>query len=138
MIGFVLVGTNDLNRAMCFYNEICASFGAKRLYQMTNGCVGVVYGAESGPTLGVVQPFDGRPATSGNGIMVALPAASPEGVDRVHALALSLGGPRDITTNPRGNGTAYCAYFRDPDGNKLCIYHQGELDPIGGTTGAWI
>jgi catechol 2,3-dioxygenase-like lactoylglutathione lyase family enzyme len=124
MIGFVLVGTNDLNRAMCFYNEICASFGAKRLYQMTNGCVGVMYGAESGPTLGVVQPFDGRPATSGNGIMVALPAASPEGVDRVHALALSLGGMNEGTPGPRGNGTAYCAYFRDPDGNKLCIYHQ--------------
>jgi len=124
MIGFVLVGTNDLNRAMCFYNEICASLGAKRLYQMTNGCVGVMYGAESGPTLGVVQPFDGRPATSGNGIMVALPAASPEGVDRVHALALSLGGTNEGTPGPRGNGTAYCAYFRDPDGNKLCIYHQ--------------
>ena len=65
MIGFVLVGTNDLNRAMCFYNEICASLGAKRLYQMTNGCVGVVYGAESGPMLGVVQPFDGQPAKDG-------------------------------------------------------------------------
>jgi hypothetical protein len=103
MIGFVLVGTNDLNRAMCFYNEICASFGAKRLYQMTNGCVGVMYGAESGPTLGVVQPFDGRPATSGNGIMVALPAASPEGVDRVHALALSLGGMNEATPARKWN-----------------------------------
>ena len=93
MIGFVLVGTNDLNRAMCFYNEICASLGAKRLYQMTNGCVGVVYGAESGPTLGVVQPFDGRPATSGNGIMVALPAASPEGT-LTFQMSLSLGADK--------------------------------------------
>ena len=71
MIGFVLVGTNDLNRAMCFYNEICALLGAKRLYQMTNGCVGVVYGAESGPTLAVVEalrrPTGSLPAMAGTG-----------------------------------------------------------------------
>ena len=44
MIGFVLVGTNDLDRATQFYDKICAAFGAKRLYQMIAGCTGVMYG----------------------------------------------------------------------------------------------
>jgi hypothetical protein len=92
MIGFVLVGTNDLDRGAEFYDKICAAFGAKRLYQMTTGCTGVMYGTGDGPTLGVVLPFEGKPAQAGNGVMIALAAASREDVERVHALALSLGG----------------------------------------------
>jgi catechol 2,3-dioxygenase-like lactoylglutathione lyase family enzyme len=121
MINFVLVGTNDLRRAIEFYDKICAAFGAKRLYQMTAGCTGVMYGTGGGPTLGVVLPFDGGPAQAGNGVMIALKSASREDVERVHALALSLGGADEGAPGPRGNGTAYCAYFRDLDGNKICV-----------------
>jgi catechol 2,3-dioxygenase-like lactoylglutathione lyase family enzyme len=124
MIGFVLVGTNDLDRAARFYDEICNALGAKRLYSMTNGCTGVMYGAGDGPMLGIVLPFDGEPARSGNGVMVALPAPSVEEVERVHALAISLGGLDEGAPGPRGNGTAYCAYFRDPDGNKVCVFRS--------------
>jgi catechol 2,3-dioxygenase-like lactoylglutathione lyase family enzyme len=122
MIGFVLVGTNDLSRALGFYDVVLGALGAKRLYQMRHGCTGMMYGTGEGPTLGIVQPFDGEPATAGNGTMVALKAASPEEVDRLHALALSLGGKDEGTPGARGNGTAYCAYFRDLDRNKLNIY----------------
>jgi catechol 2,3-dioxygenase-like lactoylglutathione lyase family enzyme len=122
MIGFVLLGTNDLDRATEFYDKICAAFGAKRLYQMTAGCTGVMYGTEAGPTLGFVLPFDGKPARAGNGAMIALAATSREDVERIHALALSLGGADEGAPGPRGNGTAYCAYFRDPDGNKICVF----------------
>ena len=79
MIGFVLVGTNDLDRATQFYDKICAAFGAKRLYQMTTGCTGVMYGTGDGPTLGVVLPFDGKPAQAGNGVMIALSLGLPRG-----------------------------------------------------------
>ncbi|AZG78781.1 VOC family protein (plasmid) [Methylocystis rosea] len=122
MIGFVLVGTNDLDRAALFYDEICSALGAKRLYSMTNGCTGVMYGTGDGPMLGVVLPFNGEPARPGNGVMVALPTASIEEVERVHALAISLGGLDEGAPGPRGDGTAYCAYFRDPDGNKICVF----------------
>lgn len=122
MIGFVLVGTNDLDRAALFYDEIFSALGAKRLYSMTNGCTGVMYGAGDRPMLGVVLPFNGEPARPGNGDMVAFPTASIEEVERVHALAISLGGLDEGAPGPRGNGTAYCAYFRDPDGNKICVF----------------
>ncbi len=124
MIGFVLVGTNDFDRAARFYDEICNALGAKRLYSMTNGCTGVMYGAGDGPMLGVVLPFDGEPARPGNGVMIALPATSVEEVERVHALAISLGGVDEGAPGPRGNGTAYCAYFRDPDDNKGCVFRS--------------
>jgi hypothetical protein len=56
MIGFVLVGTNDLRRATEFYDPICAAPGAKRLYGMTNGCTGVMYGKrESAAASMIVQ-----------------------------------------------------------------------------------
>ena len=129
MIGFVLVGTNEMIRAMHFYDTFFDALGAKRLYQMTHGGVGVMYGLGDGPTFGVVEPFDGQPATAGNGTMVAFESASPEDVDRLHALALSLGGTDEGTPGPRGDGTAYCAYFRDPDDNKLCIYCNIGLAP---------
>jgi catechol 2,3-dioxygenase-like lactoylglutathione lyase family enzyme len=122
MIGFVLLGTNDLDRATEFYDKICAAIGAKRLYQMTTGCTGVMYGTGKGPTLGIVLPFDGESAQAGNGVMIALGVASREHVDRIHALALSLGGADEGPPGPRGNRTAYCAYFRDPDGNKICVF----------------
>jgi catechol 2,3-dioxygenase-like lactoylglutathione lyase family enzyme len=124
MIGFVLVGTNDLDCATRFYDEIFAALGAKRLYQMTHGCTGVMYGDGEGPTLGVVQPFDGEPARPGNGAMIALRAGARDDVDRTHALALSLGGSDEGAPGLRGNGTAYCAYFRDPDGNKICVFRE--------------
>ncbi len=122
MISFVLLGTNDLDRATHFYDQLCALLGAKRLHQMTNGCVGVMYGSGDGPTLGVVEPFDSAPATPGNGAMIALRTETAANVERLHALALSLGGRNEGAPGPRGNGTAYCAYFRDLDGNKLCVF----------------
>jgi catechol 2,3-dioxygenase-like lactoylglutathione lyase family enzyme len=122
MIGFVLVGTNDLHRATDFYDQICTALGAKRLYQMTNECTGVMYGTGDGATLGVVHPFNGEPAQAGNGVMIALPSASRDDVERVHALAISLGGLDEGAPGLRGDGTAYCAYFRDLDGNKICVF----------------
>ncbi len=124
MISFVLIGTNDLNRATHFYDQLCELLGARRLYQMTNGCVGAMYGSGDGPTLGVVEPFNGGPAAPGNGAMIALRTETAANVERLHALALSLGGTNEGAPGLRGNGSAYCAYFRDLDGNKLCVFSE--------------
>lgn len=75
------------------------------------------------PLLLVGRPYNGYPATPGNGQMVALTAVSRESVDRVYKVALENGatdeGPPGL--RPWYHPDYYGAYFRDPDGNKLCI-----------------
>jgi predicted lactoylglutathione lyase len=75
----------------------------------------------SGGGLSVVKPFDQQPAHFGNGVMVSLEAGSKERVHRLHELALAGGGSDEGAPGPRGT-TFYGAYFRDPEGNKLCVY----------------
>jgi len=72
----------------------------------------------------IIKPFDGKPATVGNGVMVALAAASKAQVDAIHAKALALGGADEGAPGPRGPGF-YAGYFRDLDGNKLNAFFLG-------------
>ena len=81
--------------------------------------------ADGGAGLGVTQPFDGKPMTVGNGVMVALAAKDRAEVDRIYKLALSLGGTDEGPPGPRGEGGFYAAYFRDLDGNKLNAFVMG-------------
>jgi catechol 2,3-dioxygenase-like lactoylglutathione lyase family enzyme len=122
MIGYVTFGTNDLRRALGFYDALFASIGAKRVYETDRG---VAWGtSEDSPSLGVLTPFDGRPATVGNGTMVALALDGRAKVDALHALAMKLGGKDEGAPGPRGDGF-YAAYFRDLDGNKLACFAMG-------------
>jgi predicted lactoylglutathione lyase len=70
------------------------------------------------PGIGLTKPFDGNPATVGNGVMVALACDSPARVDQVYRKAMELGAKDEGPAGPRGDGF-YAGYFRDPDGNKL-------------------
>ncbi len=116
MIGYVTVGTNDLPRAAAFYDAVLAELGAKRLLELPRGLMwGVSWDK---PSLGVLTPFDGKPATVGNGVMVALVVDSPERVNAVHAKALALGGTDEGAPGARSEAF-YAGYFRDLDGNKL-------------------
>jgi predicted lactoylglutathione lyase len=74
------------------------------------------------PGIGVCKPFDGQPATFGNGTMIALHVDSPAKVNAVHAKALTLGGKDEGAPGPRGGGGYYGAYFRDLDGNKFSVF----------------
>ncbi|RZM31344.1 MAG: VOC family protein, partial [Sphingomonas sp.] len=73
------------------------------------------------------KPYDGAAATAGNGTMVALAADSREQVDQVYAKAIELGGADEGAAGTRGPEEMgfYGAYFRDPDGNKLCVFKMG-------------
>jgi predicted lactoylglutathione lyase len=73
------------------------------------------------PMLSLCRPFDGEPASVGNGTMVALPAPSLEVVDAVHATAIALGATDEGEPGQRLDWF-YGGYFRDPDGNKICVY----------------
>jgi len=122
MIGYVTLGTNDLARATAFYDALLGEIGIKRLMDLGRG---VAWGtAMDKPALGILTPFDGRPATVGNGVMVALVVDSREKVDRVYRKALELGGKDEGPAGPRGDGF-YAGYFRDLDGNKLNVFCMG-------------
>jgi predicted lactoylglutathione lyase len=74
--------------------------------------------------MAIMTPFDGKPATVGNGVMVGLVVKTKEQVDQLYQKALSLGATGEGAAGPRGEGF-YVGYFRDLDGNKLCFFCAG-------------
>jgi len=117
MIGYVTLGTNDLERAAAFYDELLSLIGAGRFMEMDGFIAWAV--APGAPALSVTKPYDGNIATVGNGVMVALAMQSTDQVDALHAKALELGGADEGAPGPRGDSGFYAGYFRDLDGNKL-------------------
>jgi catechol 2,3-dioxygenase-like lactoylglutathione lyase family enzyme len=116
MIGYVTLGSSDIPRAAKFYDELLALLGASRFMESDN-FVAWSTGPTS-PAISVITPYDGKPATVGNGTMVAIVVDSPDKVQALHAKALELGGANEGDPGPRG-GSFYAGYFRDLDGNKL-------------------
>ncbi|WP_199554697.1 VOC family protein [Sandaracinobacteroides hominis] len=125
MIGYAMLGTNNLPAASAFYDALFDSIGIKRLMEFPKG---PAYGVSwDKPMLGITIPYDDQPATAGNGTMIALAAGSRKHVDTMHARALELGGSCEGKPGIRGEEAQgfYGAYFRDLDGNKLCAFHVG-------------
>ncbi|MCB2096355.1 MAG: VOC family protein [Parvularculaceae bacterium] len=119
MIGYVTLGTENIERAAKFYDALFAEIGAKRIME---GDTFIAWGVSMDkPGLGVIKPFDGKPATSGNGTMVALVVEKPEQVDKLYEKAISLGAKDEGPAGPRGDNF-YAGYFRDLDGNKLNFF----------------
>src|SRR5580704_18816551 len=102
MIGYVTIGTNDLARAAAFYDALLAEVGAKRMMENDQFIAWSV--KPEAPGLGVTKPFDKKPATVGNGVMVALEASNAAQVDALHRRALQLGATDDGPPGPRGEG----------------------------------
>jgi catechol 2,3-dioxygenase-like lactoylglutathione lyase family enzyme len=120
MLGYVTLGTNDLARAAKFYDALLGELGAKRTLE-SDRFVSWSSGA-GGPSLGVIKPYDGKAATSGNGAMVALAVDSQAKVKALFDKAMALGAKDEGGPGLRW-GTFYAAYFRDLDGNKLNVFH---------------
>jgi len=116
MIINVCFGTNDLERAGRFYDALTAELGCGR----TNQTDTAIYYSNPGVGIGfaVTKPYDGKPAHFGNGVMATIGAKDRDQVDRLHAAALANGGSDEGGPGERANGF-YCAYWRDPDGNKM-------------------
>ncbi len=122
MIGYVTVGTNDLPRAAKFYDAIAAEMGVGRMMDFDSF---IAWGTPDGPAgIAASKPFDGNPASVGNGVMVALQAKDKEQVHRLYDIAMAHGGSDEGAPGPRGEGF-YAGYFRDPDGNKLNAFVMG-------------
>jgi len=123
MIGYVILGTNDLPRAKAFYDTLLAEIGIKQLMEFGDrGCAWGV--AMDKPALGIMKPFDQKPATVGNGVMAAIVVDQRAKVDLLHKKALELGGKDEGAVGLRGEGF-YAGYFRDLDGNKLNVFCVG-------------
>ena len=123
MIGYVTLGTNDLPRAVRFYDSLLKEIGASRFMETDTFIAWAV--APDKPALSVTKPFDGNAATVGNGVMVALAVKNREKVDAIYKKALELGGTDEGAPGPRGDSGFYAAYFRDLDGNKLNVFFMG-------------
>ena len=121
MIGYITIGTNDLERGTAFYDALFESLEAKRM--SPNDRI-VMWMIKNSAWLGLSKPFDGKAASVGNGTMVALDVGSPEAVDQMHAKALALGATDEGAPGKRGDNF-YGGYFRDLDGNKLVAFCLG-------------
>ncbi len=122
MIGYVTIGTHDMETAKAFYAELLGPLGAT--VQMDFGRF-IAFGPKMNqPMLAICTPFNGEPATAGNGNMTALAVGSREKVNEMHAKAMSMGCTDEGAPGARSE-TFYGAYIRDPEGNKLAFFHIG-------------
>jgi predicted lactoylglutathione lyase len=122
MIGYVTLGTNDLERGAQFYDQLLKEIGASRFME-TDGFIAWTISPDK-PALSLTKAFDGKPATVGNGVMVALAMRSTDQVDSFYKKAMELGATDEGAPGPRGDGF-YAGYFRDLDGNKLNAFCMG-------------
>jgi catechol 2,3-dioxygenase-like lactoylglutathione lyase family enzyme len=121
MLGYTTIGTNDFEKATAFYDKLLAELGGKRVF--ANERI-QFYGSGAGGMLAVCKPYDEQSAGPGNGNMIALQAGSKEQVDKVYKLALENGCSDEGAPGQR-LPTFYGAYFRDADGNKICVFKMG-------------
>ena len=122
MLAYVTLGSNNIEKALEFYDGFMPVLGAKRFFD--NGRL-YFYGTAPGqPMLAIGGPYDEKDATVGNGVMPALACADKETVDKAYAKAIELGATPDGEPGNR-MPTFYGAYFRDPDGHKICVCKLG-------------
>ena len=125
MIGYVTLGVPDMGRAGAFYDALLADIGIGRMWVDERM---IIYGQGFGtPMLAICTPYDGQPASVGNGTMVALAMPDRATAARLHAKALELGATCDGPPGLRAPEEMqfYGAYFRAPDGHKFCAFKIG-------------
>jgi catechol 2,3-dioxygenase-like lactoylglutathione lyase family enzyme len=136
MFAYICLGSDDLGRSAVFYDAALGVLGYSRCDTSAesdtswNGWLGWGLYENEGAVqdaLWVCTPFNGAPATAGNGAMVALWARTWREVEAFHAAALAHGGTSEGAPGLRlaYNPDFYAAYVRDPDGNKLAVVCRG-------------
>jgi lactoylglutathione lyase len=124
MFSHIFVGTNNFERALAFYQPLMDTLGVQaRFVEADRPWAGWQSQSDPRPLFLLGKPFDQQPHAPGNGQMVAFLASSRAMVDAAYAVALQQGGSSEGVPGLRAQYHAnyYGAYFRDPDGNKLCV-----------------
>ncbi len=124
MFSHLFVGVTDFDRALGFYQPLMESLGLPlRFVERERPWAGWQSSPGPRPLFLVGRPYDGQAHAPGNGQMVAFLASTRAVVDRAHAMALANGGRCEGPPGlrPEYHAHYYGAYFRDPDGNKLCV-----------------
>ena len=124
MISHITIGITDFDRAYTFYAAVVKELGLQLKFCDTEKAwAGWMKPDAPRPLLLISQPFDGNVSAPGNGQMVALLAPNREAVDRAYTIALAQGGKSEGKPGlrPQYHEHYYGAYFRDLDGNKICV-----------------
>lgn len=119
MIGYITLGSNDIETAAKFYDEIFEEIGARRVWDKP-GFV-AWSNPENASAFAIVSPYNNEAATIGNGVMISIKAPDQKTIDLIHNKAIKLGAKNEGNPGPR-EPNSYCAYFRDLDGNKINFY----------------
>ena len=123
MLGYVMVGTNDLDRSIKFYDQLLKVIGLKRT-DTDDVCAGYV--SINGPgsiEFYITKPFNKKEATFGNGSQVSFIVNTRAEVDKFHQEGLKFGAPSEGSGGERPEGSGvYYSYLRDLDGNKICAF----------------
>ena len=123
MIGYVMVGTNNLDKAIIFYDEVLKIINLTRK-ETDEVCAGYTQNNGNGSIeFYVTKPANKKTATFGNGTQVSFLVSSREIVDKFHEIALKAGGVSEGSGGERPEGSGvYYSYIRDLDGNKICAF----------------
>ncbi len=133
MFSHIFVGVRDFERALVFYRALMPVIGLQeRFCDRTRLWAGWESDPGPRPLFLIGKPFDGRPHDPGNGQMVAWLASSRSIVDAAYTVARSHGGFNEGGPGPRPeyHPNYYGAYFRDTEGNKLCVACHSETDSV--------
>ena len=123
MIGYVMVGTNNLNDAITFYDKVLEVIGLDRNETIEDDYA--AYGAKGTKDIEfyVTKPFNKEDATFGNGTQITFLTSSRSQVDKFHEIGLKAGGTSEGSGGERPEGSGvYYSYLRDLDGNKICAF----------------
>ena len=127
MIGYVMVGTNDLDQSIKFYDELLEVLHLERT-EKDEVCAGYSQKNSNGKIeFYVTKPFNKEKATVGNGSQISFQTSSRELVDKFHDVGIKLGGASEGSGGERPEGSGvYYSYIRDLDGNKICAFTNNQ------------
>jgi len=120
----IFTAVSDFDRALAFYGAVLSELGIKqRFVDRTRPWAGWQSSPDPRPLFLIGEPYDKQAHEPGNGQMIAFLAANRAQVDSAYSTAIQLGGSDEGVPGlrPEYHANYYGAYFRDPEGNKVCV-----------------